>query len=169
MSVFIQFRSTIRCTVLVHQISRDSACKNAMMRPETHAVGTGRSVRHTIERQDRHCWLRLTRARRAAHRWLVGIAQGQPRRGGSDNDGSFSDGSAFSPRLWSASQSYTLDAGVIDDICGFSAAAFGTTPREAAQVGPQHRHLLELRRAGPYWHSAVCLGRQRSQCLLAER
>src|SRR6266436_9245424 len=43
-----------------------------------------------------------------------------------------------------AGRSYTFAAGVIDDVWGFDAAAFGMSPREAEQVDPQHRHLLEV-------------------------
>jgi len=41
-------------------------------------------------------------------------------------------------------RSYTFAAGVIDDVWGFDASAFGMSPREAEQVDPQHRHLLEV-------------------------
>lgn len=41
-------------------------------------------------------------------------------------------------------RSYTFSAGVIDDVWGFDAIAFGMSPREAEQVDPQHRHLLEV-------------------------
>ena len=41
-------------------------------------------------------------------------------------------------------RSYTFAAGVIDDVWGFDAAAFGMSPREAEQLDPQHRHLLEV-------------------------
>lgn len=41
-------------------------------------------------------------------------------------------------------KSYTKSAGVIDDIFSFDADFFGITPREAAQMDPQQRHLLEL-------------------------
>ncbi len=41
-------------------------------------------------------------------------------------------------------RSYTYAAGVIDDVWGFDAAAFGMSPREAEQVDPQQRHLLEV-------------------------
>jgi len=41
-------------------------------------------------------------------------------------------------------RSYTFAAGVIDDPWGFDATAFGMSPREAAQVDPQQRHLLEV-------------------------
>lgn len=41
-------------------------------------------------------------------------------------------------------RSYSFAAGVIDDAWGFDATAFGMSPREAEQVDPQHRHLLEV-------------------------
>ncbi len=41
-------------------------------------------------------------------------------------------------------RSYTFAAGVIDDVWGFDALAFGMSPREAEQLDPQHRHLLEV-------------------------
>lgn len=41
-------------------------------------------------------------------------------------------------------RSYSFAAGVIDDVWGFDATAFGMSPREAEQVDPQHRHLLEV-------------------------
>ncbi len=41
-------------------------------------------------------------------------------------------------------RSYTFAAGLIDDVWGFDAAAFGMSPREAEQVDPQQRHLLEV-------------------------
>jgi len=41
-------------------------------------------------------------------------------------------------------RSYTFAAGLIDDVWGFDAAAFGMSPREAEQADPQHRHLLEV-------------------------
>ncbi len=41
-------------------------------------------------------------------------------------------------------RSYTFAAGVIDDVWGFDANAFGMSPREAEQLDPQHRHLLEV-------------------------
>ncbi len=43
-----------------------------------------------------------------------------------------------------AGRSYTFAAGLIDDVWGFDAAAFGMSPREAEQVDPQQRHLLEV-------------------------
>ncbi|MBM3650664.1 MAG: type I polyketide synthase, partial [Alphaproteobacteria bacterium] len=41
-------------------------------------------------------------------------------------------------------RSYTFAAGLIDDVWGFDAGAFGMSPREAEQVDPQQRHLLEV-------------------------
>lgn len=41
-------------------------------------------------------------------------------------------------------RSYSFAAGIIDDVWGFDATAFGMSPREAEQVDPQHRHLLEV-------------------------
>lgn len=50
----------------------------------------------------------------------------------------------FHPSPGQAGRSYTFAAGVIDDVWGFDAAAFGMSPREAEQADPQHRHLLEV-------------------------
>ena len=52
-------------------------------------------------------------------------------------------------------RSYTFAAGVIDDVWGFDAAAFGMSPREAEQVDPQHRHLPAWASAGPVSMSAL--------------
>ena len=41
-------------------------------------------------------------------------------------------------------KSYSFAAGLISDAWGFDAAAFGMSPREAEQVDPQQRHLLEV-------------------------
>lgn len=41
-------------------------------------------------------------------------------------------------------RAYTFAAGVLDDIYGFDASAFGLSPREAEQIDPQQRLLLEL-------------------------
>lgn len=41
-------------------------------------------------------------------------------------------------------KSYTFAAGLIDDVWGFDAGAFGMSPREAEQVDPQQRQLLEV-------------------------
>lgn len=50
----------------------------------------------------------------------------------------------YHPSPDQAGKSYTFAAGVIDDIWGFDAGAFGMSPREAEQVDPQQRHLLEV-------------------------
>jgi acyl transferase domain-containing protein/NADPH:quinone reductase-like Zn-dependent oxidoreductase/acyl carrier protein/short-subunit dehydrogenase len=50
----------------------------------------------------------------------------------------------FHPAAGQSGRSYTFAAGVIDDVWGFDATAFGMSPREAEQVDPQHRHLLEV-------------------------
>ncbi|WAC27141.1 type I polyketide synthase [Ancylobacter sp. SL191] len=41
-------------------------------------------------------------------------------------------------------RAYTFAAGVLDDIVGFDAGAFGLSPREVEQIDPQQRLLLEL-------------------------
>lgn len=41
-------------------------------------------------------------------------------------------------------RSYTAAGGFLDDIAGFDAGYFGISPKEAAQMDPQHRLLLEL-------------------------
>src|SRR5262245_39073638 len=56
----------------------------------------------------------------------------------------FPTGPFYHPALDQRGRSYTFAAGVIDDVWGFDAAAFGMSPREAIQVDPQHRHLLEV-------------------------
>lgn len=48
------------------------------------------------------------------------------------------------PRQNERGRSYSWAAGVIDNIWGFDAAAFGVSPREAEQMDPQQRLLLEL-------------------------
>jgi phthiocerol/phenolphthiocerol synthesis type-I polyketide synthase C len=48
------------------------------------------------------------------------------------------------PSKREAGKSYTLSAGVLDDVAGFDAAFFGISPREAQQMDPQQRLLLEL-------------------------
>src|SRR5262245_59983730 len=50
----------------------------------------------------------------------------------------------YHPTASEVGRSDTFAAGVIDDPWGFDAAAFGMSPREAEQVDPQHRHLLEV-------------------------
>lgn len=56
----------------------------------------------------------------------------------------FPTGAFFHPSADQAGRSYTFAAGTIDDVWGFDAAAFGMSPREAEQVDPQQRHLLEV-------------------------
>lgn len=56
----------------------------------------------------------------------------------------FPTGPFYHPSSDQPGRSYTFAAGVIDDVWGFDAAAFGMSPREAEQVDPQHRHLLEV-------------------------
>src|SRR5215471_18322485 len=50
----------------------------------------------------------------------------------------------YHPRPRQSGRSYSFAAGVIDDVWGFDATAFGMSPREAEQLDPQHRHLLEV-------------------------
>lgn len=50
----------------------------------------------------------------------------------------------YHPAADQVGRSYSFAAGVIDDVWGFDATAFGMSPREAEQVDPQHRHLLEV-------------------------
>jgi len=50
----------------------------------------------------------------------------------------------YHPSADQIGRSYSFAAGVIDDVWGFDANAFGMSPREAEQVDPQHRHLLEV-------------------------
>ncbi|WP_428681645.1 SDR family NAD(P)-dependent oxidoreductase [Reyranella sp.] len=56
----------------------------------------------------------------------------------------FSTQSFYHPAPDQIGRSYSFAAGVIDDVWGFDATAFGMSPREAEQVDPQHRHLLEV-------------------------
>lgn len=48
------------------------------------------------------------------------------------------------PRQGEPGRSYTFAAGTIGDAAGFDAAAFGLSPREAAEMDPQQRLLLEV-------------------------
>ncbi len=48
------------------------------------------------------------------------------------------------PRGPERGKTYTWSAGTLDDIWGFDPAAFGLSPREAEQMDPQQRVLLEL-------------------------
>src|SRR6185436_18250107 len=59
-------------------------------------------------------------------------------------DSRFSTWNLYHPSTDQRGRSYTFAAGVIDDVWGFDAAAFGMSPREAEQVDPQQRHLLEV-------------------------
>lgn len=56
----------------------------------------------------------------------------------------FSTQDYYHPAADQRGRSYTFAAGLIDDVWGFDAIAFGMSPREAEQVDPQHRHLLEV-------------------------
>lgn len=56
----------------------------------------------------------------------------------------FPTGAFYHPSPDQPGRSYSFAAGVIDDVWGFDANAFGMSPREAEQVDPQHRHLLEV-------------------------
>ena len=56
----------------------------------------------------------------------------------------FPTGDFYHPSHDQVGRSYTFAAGVIDDVWGFDAGAFGMSPREAEQVDPQQRHLLEV-------------------------
>ncbi|NKE16315.1 type I polyketide synthase [Neoroseomonas oryzicola] len=50
----------------------------------------------------------------------------------------------FHPRASEPGRSYTFAAGTIGDATGFDAAAFGVSMREAAEMDPQQRVLLEV-------------------------
>ena len=50
----------------------------------------------------------------------------------------------YHPRGAERGKTYTWAAGTLDDIWGFDPAAFGLSPREAEQMDPQQRVLLEL-------------------------
>lgn len=56
----------------------------------------------------------------------------------------FSTAALFHPAPEQRGRAYTFAAGVIDDAWGFDAGAFGMSPREAEQVDPQQRHMLEV-------------------------
>jgi acyl transferase domain-containing protein/NADPH:quinone reductase-like Zn-dependent oxidoreductase/acyl carrier protein len=56
----------------------------------------------------------------------------------------FSIDGFYHPSSEQRGRSYTFAAGLIDDVWGFDAAAFGMSPREAEQVDPQQRQLLEI-------------------------
>ena len=69
-----------------------------------------------------------------------------------DNDSSvswvtpdrFPTAAFYHPAPDQSGRSYTFAAGLIQDVWGFDAAAFGMSPREAEQVDPQQRQLLEV-------------------------
>jgi phthiocerol/phenolphthiocerol synthesis type-I polyketide synthase C len=50
----------------------------------------------------------------------------------------------FNHRRGEPGKTYTFDAGVIDDIWGFDPGVFSITPREARQMDPQQRLVLQL-------------------------
>lgn len=50
----------------------------------------------------------------------------------------------FNPRRGEPGKSYTFAAGVVEDIWGFDPAVFAITPREARQMDPQQRLVLQL-------------------------
>ncbi|MBV9824293.1 MAG: SDR family NAD(P)-dependent oxidoreductase [Alphaproteobacteria bacterium] len=54
----------------------------------------------------------------------------------------------YHPGQGTAAKSYTWSAGLINDVDRFEPAFFGLSPREAAQMDPQQRILLEL-----VWHA----------------
>jgi len=56
----------------------------------------------------------------------------------------FSQNYYFNPRKGEPGKAYTFAAGVIDDIWGFDPAVFAITPREARQMDPQQRLVLQL-------------------------
>jgi phthiocerol/phenolphthiocerol synthesis type-I polyketide synthase C len=73
---------------------------------------------------------RLLRDNRSAISWIT------PDR--------FPTASYYHPSTDQPGRAYTFAAGLIDDVWGFDASAFGMSPREAEQVDPQQRHLLEV-------------------------
>jgi acyl transferase domain-containing protein/NADPH:quinone reductase-like Zn-dependent oxidoreductase/acyl carrier protein/NADP-dependent 3-hydroxy acid dehydrogenase YdfG len=50
----------------------------------------------------------------------------------------------YHPRLNERGRSYTWSCGVLDDIWGFDPSVFSLSPREAEQMDPQQRLMLEL-------------------------
>jgi len=56
----------------------------------------------------------------------------------------FAHAAFFHPRQGEPGRSHTFAAGHIGDALGFDAAAFGLSPREAAEMDPQQRVLLEV-------------------------
>ena len=56
----------------------------------------------------------------------------------------FPAGPFYHPAPDQCGRSYSFAAGLIEDVWAFDAQAFGMSPREAEQVDPQQRHLLEV-------------------------
>ncbi|HWX47822.1 MAG TPA: SDR family NAD(P)-dependent oxidoreductase [Roseomonas sp.] len=56
----------------------------------------------------------------------------------------FTQAAFFHPRKSEPGRSYSFAAGHLGEIGGFDAAAFGLSPREAAEMDPQQRLLLEV-------------------------
>lgn len=50
----------------------------------------------------------------------------------------------YSPNLTAVGKSYSFAAGMLDDVWGFDPAFFGVSPREAHQMDPQQRVLLQV-------------------------
>jgi len=74
----------------------------------------------------------------------------------------FTQSAWLHPRRQEPGKTYTFAAGVLGDVMGFDHAAFGVSPREAAEMDPQQRLILELAReafedAG--WREADIAGR----------
>src|SRR3954467_15082955 len=59
-------------------------------------------------------------------------------------DERWSTGLYYHPEKGRLGKSYTMSAGVLDDIEQFDAEFFGISPREALQMDPQQRLLLEV-------------------------
>lgn len=56
----------------------------------------------------------------------------------------FNQSSWLHPRRQEPGRTYTFAAGVLGDVLGFDHAVFGLSPREAAEMDPQQRLILEL-------------------------
>ncbi|MDB5382285.1 MAG: hypothetical protein JWO26_1917, partial [Rhodospirillales bacterium] len=59
-------------------------------------------------------------------------------------EGRFAKARFLHPRRGEPARSYSFAAGIIGDVLGFDAAAFGLSPREAEEMDPQQRLLLEI-------------------------